>query len=154
MMADNCSMLRQSTSCRPGADKQRRFTPCCTGLASRMITLECKIVVHRRTIVILRKHLPSRNKTEHSPAAVDTLWRCNRCHSLADSGGCTSSRNPALVAAINILQLVRRILSSIDACSYRLLHLSCSLCARKKLACALLAGGDDNYDDTTRHGNT
>ena len=44
--------------------------------------------------------------------------------------------------------------SSIDACSYRLLHVSCTLCARTELACALSAGGDDNYDDMTRHGNT
>ena len=79
------------------------------------------------------KHVPSGNKTEHSLAAVDTLWRCNRCHSPADSGGCTSARNAALVVAIHILQLLRRTLSSINACVYRLLLVALA----RKHACAV-----------------
>ena len=88
----------------------------------------CKIVLQRRAIVILRK-----THTERLPAAVDTLWRCNRCHSPADSGGCTSARNAALVVAIHILQLLRRTLSSINACVYRLLLVAFA----RKHACAV-----------------
>ena len=71
---------------------------------------------------------------------------CSGATLLQDSGGCNSIGNFALVAAIHILQLSGRMVSSIAAghacvvcCTDNLMHLTCSLCARKTVCVIRLA---------------